>query len=129
MERSEYTQIERRVRRFYRRQTWLMNHMLIFVAFVSAIWLHYLSFALRDEMFHVNALMDRVIVTLVWFILLVVHYLNARQAAAMEREIDRLAREETGQRPARPKRRVDDLATLNRLADEDDDYLPLDTLL
>lgn len=135
---SDYATSEQRVRRAYRRRTWLINHLLIFVALNAAIWLHYLSFALRADVFHVNALMDRVIVTLVWVMLLAAHWVNARQAAALEREIDHLhqqdlqaqdLRQETDP-DAKPKRiDPETLARLADLDDADDAYLPLDALL
>ena len=73
--------IEVQLKRQHRRRIRLINHALVFTALNLGIWLHYLSFT----RFQPNALIDRLVVTLVWSLLLIMHYINYRQGNALDR--------------------------------------------
>jgi type VI protein secretion system component VasK len=87
MHQRKFSEIESEMQRKYRRKVWMLNHTLVFAAINIAIWLHYTSFAFPHYI-HPNVIMDRVIVTVGWTILLIMHYLNYRQGEALTREIE-----------------------------------------
>ena len=126
MDYSDYTEIEWRVKRKYRRKgrkVWMFNHTLIFVAVNGAIWLNYLSFVGQAD-FQLNVLIDRVIVSVAWLILLIMHYVNYRMGETLDREVEReIERErrlrlQLGYDDEKPKHENDGYAPLTSLIDD-----------